>query len=138
VSYCSSRLLNMKSIVLLLYSFTSSWACRESLFDYPLHCKFPHFFIFLNKRNLHKLFLLCVFPKSLKTCIRTWADFLLISSDWSSIYQSSHWDTSQCQGVCGPFLSSVTKKKIETRHWFNVQYAWRQTKPTHPGSLSPG
>lgn len=27
----------------------------------------------------------------------------LTSSDWSSIYQSSHWDLSQCQGVCGPF-----------------------------------
>lgn len=126
----------MKSIVLLLYSLTSSWACRESLFDHPLHCKFPIFFYFLNKRNLQKLFLLCVFPKSLKTCIRTWANVLLTSSDWSSIYQSSHWDTSQCQGVCGPFLSSVTnffKQDIgsmcnmpDVKQNLPIQGAWAQ------------
>lgn len=94
------------------------------------------FFIFLNKRNLQKLFLLCVFPKSLKTCIRTWANVLLTSSDWSSIYQSSHWDTSQCQGVCGPFLSSVTnffKQDIgsmcnmpDVKQNLPIQGAWAQ------------
>ncbi len=93
----------MTSIVLLLYSLTSSRECRKSLFDHPLHCKVPFSFLFFKKGTYTSSSSSVYFQSPPKHVSELWAAVLLTSSDWSSIYQSSHWDTSQCQGVCGPF-----------------------------------